>query len=113
MDIQKILDNFKGTFTLCDTNGVAKYMNNTAINFFEKDGGEKLIGTNLLDCHPEPARTKFEEMLRDEKENVYLIKKKNKTKLVYQVPVYEEDKYTGFLEIMLDLPANLEVFERD
>ncbi|GJQ64541.1 MAG: hypothetical protein SCALA702_35940 [Melioribacteraceae bacterium] len=112
MDIKKIIDNFSGTFTLCDTEGIATYMNKASINFFEKDGGEKLIGTNLLDCHPEPSRSKFENMMKEEKSNVYMIKKKDKTKLVYQAPVYEDGKYTGFMEIMMELPEDIEVQER-
>lgn len=113
MDIKNIIDNFEGTFTLCDTDGIATYMNKASIKFFEKDGGEKLLGTNLLDCHPEPSRTKFAEMLKEEKANVYFIKKKEKTKFVYQAPVYEDGIYTGFLEIMLDLPEDIEVQQRD
>jgi len=47
--------------------GIILEMNDKAIDSFKEDGGEKLIGTNLLNCHPEPARSQLEEMLRTQR----------------------------------------------
>lgn len=98
--------------TLCDKNGIIKYMNDKAIKTFEKDGGEKLIGTNVLDCHPEPSRTQLAEMLKTESKNVYTIQKGGIKKLIYQAPYYENNEYKGFVEISMEIPEVMENFIR-
>ncbi len=53
---------FPASITVCDIEGVILYMNDLAIEVFKDDGGVSLIGTNLLECHPEPSRTKLKNM---------------------------------------------------
>jgi transcriptional regulator with PAS, ATPase and Fis domain len=98
--------------TLCEKNGIITYMNDKALKTFEKDGGEKLIGTNVLDCHPEPSRTQLAGMLKEEKKNVYTIEKNGKKKLIYQAPCYENGEYKGFVEISMEIPDVMENFVR-
>ena len=66
---------FPGDITVCDAAGVILEMNDGAVEAFHKQGGAGLIGTNLLDCHPEPSRTKLEGMLASGASNVYTIEK--------------------------------------
>ena len=54
---------FPAAITVCDAAGVILEMNDLAAAAFEKDGGRRLVGANLLDCHPEPSRTQVREML--------------------------------------------------
>jgi hypothetical protein len=98
--------------TVCGKNGVITYMNDKSIKTFENDGGAKLIGTNVLDCHPEPSRTQLSGMLETEKKNVYTIEKNGKKKLIYQTPYYENDEYKGFVELSLEIPEVMENFVR-
>ncbi|WP_345324678.1 hypothetical protein [Candidatus Villigracilis proximus] len=49
---------FPAAITVCDTEGIILEMNDKAAKTFEKDGGYKLVGSNMLDCHPDPAREK-------------------------------------------------------
>lgn len=98
--------------TLCEKNGTITYMNDKAIKTFEKDGGKKLIGTNVLDCHPEPSRTQLAGMLKTETKNVYTIQKNGIKKLIYQAPYYENKEYKGFVEISMELPEVMENFVR-
>ena len=98
--------------TVCKKNGVITYMNDKAIKTFGNDGGAKLIGTNVLDCHPEPSRTQLSGMLETEKKNVYTIEKNGKKKLIYQTPYYENDEYKGFVEMSLEIPEVMENFVR-
>jgi PAS domain S-box-containing protein len=105
-------DNFSGAITICDTKGIILYMNRKAIRTFEKYGGEQLIGTNLLDCHPEPAKTKLQEMLRDETSNIYTIEKGGIRKLIHQSPWYKNNKYAGFVELSIELPGEMPNFIR-
>jgi len=48
--------------TVTDAKGVILAMNKAAREVFKTDGGAALIGTNVLDCHPEPGRTKTAEL---------------------------------------------------
>jgi DUF438 domain-containing protein len=88
-------------------------MNDKSIETFQNDGGEKLIGKNVLDCHPEPSRTQLEEMLNTEKTNVYTIEKNGVKKLIYQTPFYENGEYKGFVEMSIEIPYELENFKRN
>jgi hypothetical protein len=63
------------------------------------------IGTNMLDCHPEPARTKMRELLDTQRTNVYTIEKRGQKKLVYQTPWYQDGQYRGFVEPVLEIPS--------
>jgi hypothetical protein len=104
---------FRAAVTVCDTAGVILDMNEAAITAFAKYGGRELIGTNLLDCHPEPSRTKLKTMLDTQQTNVYTIEKAGNKTLIYQTPWYEKAEYRGFLEIALPLPDNMPHFNRD
>ena len=103
---------FPGEVTVCDAAGVILEMNDRAAASFEKQGGRALVGTNLLDCHPEPSRTKVQEMLASGKANVYTIEKGGVRKLVYQAPWRENGQYRGLVEISLVLPDPLPHFVR-
>ena len=104
---------FLGAVTVCDPAGIILEMNDKAIKAFEADGGEKLIGTNLLDCHPEPARLKLEQLMETRQRNVYTIEKKGVKKLIYQAPWYEDGQYRGFVELSLEIPFEMPHFVRD
>jgi hypothetical protein len=66
---------FPAAVTVCDCKGVILDMNDKAAQTFESDGGYELIGTSLLDCHPEAARSKVKKILSDCEKNVYTIEK--------------------------------------
>ena len=95
--------------TVCDRNGVILEMNDKAKSTFSGD----LVGKNVMDCHPEPARAKLAELLATAKSNVYTIEKKGMKKLIFQSPWYEEGRFAGLVEISLELPASLPHFQRD
>ena len=95
---------FPASITVCDEGGVILEMNDKAAMTFEKDGGRKLIGSNMLDCHPEPARTKTEHLLAAREKNVYTIEKNGIKKLIYQSPWYRNGEYAGFVELSLEIP---------
>ncbi len=103
---------FPGAIIVCDADGILLYMNDKAAAGMEKDGGRALIGKNLLDCHPEPARTKTREMLASRQRNVYTIEKNGIKKLIFQSPWYRGGKYAGFVELSLEIPFELPHFVR-
>ena len=61
--------------TVCDTEGNILDMNDKSATTFLASGGYELIGKSLMDCHPEPARTKLQDMLANPRTNAYTIEK--------------------------------------
>jgi transcriptional regulator with PAS, ATPase and Fis domain len=103
---------FPASVTVCDAEGILLYMNDKAAKAYEEDGGRKLIGSNMLDCHPESARTKTERLLAALEKNIYTIEKNGIKKLIYQSPWYRNGKYAGFVELSLEIPFELPHFIR-
>jgi hypothetical protein len=104
---------FPGAVTVCDIEGVILEMNDRSAEVFAEDGGFSLIGKNLLDCHPEPARSQLEEMMRTHSKNVYTIGKNGIKKLIYQSPWFNNGEYAGFIEISLEIPFEMPHFVRE
>ncbi len=104
---------FPAAVTVCDRNGKILAMNKKACSTFAEEGGAKLIGTNLFDCHSEPAKSKVKDLLKSEKPNVYTIEKAGVKKLIYQSPWFQNGTYAGFVELSLPIPRELPHFIRD
>jgi hypothetical protein len=104
---------FPGAVTLCDPDGIIIEMNDKAAKTFENDGGRNLIGKNVLDCHPEPARSELAGLMERRQPNVYTIEKNGVKKLIYQSPWHLNGEYAGFLEISLEVPFDMPHFVRD
>jgi len=103
---------FPGAITVCNADGIILEMNDKAARTFEKEGGANLVGKNMLDCHPEPSRSKAERLLAAHEKNVYTIEKNGIKKLIYQSPWYKDGKYSGFVEVSLEIPFELPHFIR-
>lgn len=103
---------FPGAVTVCDRDGIILEMNEKSLEVFADDGGVKLIGSNLMDCHPESARRKLQEMMANRQFNVYTIEKRGVKKLIYQTPWYSDGEYAGFVELSLEIPFEMPHFVR-
>jgi transcriptional regulator with PAS, ATPase and Fis domain len=103
---------FPGAITVCDRQGIIIMMNAHACETFRSDGGAALIGKNVLDCHPAPAREKLQELLASGKGNAYTIEKKGVRKLIYQSPWFKDGEYAGLVELSLEIPENMPNFVR-
>src|SRR5512136_3022603 len=103
---------FPGAVTVCDPDGIIIEMNDKAANVFEEDGGRLLLGKNVLDCHPEPARSELIGLMQAQKRNIYTIEKNGIKKLIYQSPWYHEGQYAGFIEISIEIPFEMPHFIR-
>ena len=106
------IEEFPGSITVCDREGIVLEMNAKSAETFKKEGGKDLIGSNLLDCHPEAARAKLEKMMETRQANVYTIEKKGVKKLVYQTPWYQDGQYMGFVELIVEIPFQMPHFVR-
>ena len=98
---------FEGSVTICDARGIVLYMNDKAARTFAEHGGAALIGQSLVDCHPEPARTKLLGLLKDQGQNAYTIEKNGVKKLIYQSPWFDQGRYGGLIELSLELPDQM------
>jgi transcriptional regulator with PAS, ATPase and Fis domain len=107
------VNSFPGSITVCDRQGQIIEMNPASERVFEDDGGAALLGTNMLHCHPEPSRTKLEQMMKTQQTNIYTSERAGLKKLVVQVPWYQDGIYAGFVELMVPLPESMPHFKRD
>lgn len=112
MTIPAWIEGLPGAISVCDRDGTIIYLNAREIEVLAAEGGAALIGTNLLDCHPEPARSKLVELMKNQQQNIYTIEKKGQKKLIYQTPWYENGEYAGFVEISLVIPFEMPHFIR-
>jgi transcriptional regulator with PAS, ATPase and Fis domain len=106
-------DEFEGAVTVCDREGIIIYINKHANKQFVKNGGKDLLGTNLLDCHPEPSRSKLLAMLSTPTTNTYTIEKGGIKRIIHQVPYYSNGIFGGVIEISLQIPNEMPHFKRD
>ena len=104
---------FPAAVTVCDMEGRIIEMNRRSAEGFAADGGAGLVGTNVLDCHPEPSRSKLRKMMDERRANVYTIQKKGKKKLIYQAPWHKDGAYAGFVELSFEIPWDMPHFNRD
>lgn len=73
----KYFDEADISVTICDKEGKIIEMNQQSRQVNCPDGRD-LIGFNVLDCHPEPARSLLQKMMTEELKHVYTIDKKGK-----------------------------------
>jgi len=103
---------FPGAITVCDSAGIILEMNKKSADSFRDQGGKKLIGSNLMNCHPEPARRKLRRLMKRRETNVYTITKGRTRKIILQVPWYHRKKYRGFVEVSLQIHGKIPNFIR-
>ncbi len=113
MKANQWIKEFSAAVTVCDVKGVIVEMNEKSVEVFAKDGGAKLIGTDVLSCHPEPALSKLKAMFEGRRTNVYTIEKNGKKKLIYQAPWHDQGRYAGFVELSIEIPWEVPHFKRD
>ena len=106
------VEEFPGMIEVCDAQGIILDLNEAAVKAYARQGGRALIGTNVLDCHPEPARSMLKEMLETQRANTYTIEKNGQKKLVFQTPWYEQGEYRGFVEMVIEIPSQMPHFVR-
>ncbi|MEI6122648.1 MAG: diguanylate cyclase [Bacteroidota bacterium] len=108
-------DYFKETrfaVTICDEKGIIIYMNDKSVKTFEKYGGAALVGQSLLDCHPEPSKSILADMLITHNENSYTIEKNGIKKIIHQTPLFVDGKFSGYIELSIEIPMDMPHFIR-
>ena len=97
---------------VCDTHGIIREMNAEAGALFEADGGRSLLGSDVLECHPEPARSKLERMLEKRTANAYFNTEAGRKRFFFQAPWLLDGQYAGFVEISFEVPDEIPHFVR-
>jgi transcriptional regulator with PAS, ATPase and Fis domain len=103
---------FNGAITVCDLNGIVTGLNDKAAANYSGEGGYRLIGKNLFDCHSAESVEKIKEIIAGKKTNVYTVEKNGKKKIVYQSPWYEDGEVKGLVEISMEIPSDIPHFVR-
>lgn len=112
MSINQWTNQISVAITVTDSKGVITDMNPTSIATFTADGGSKLIGSDVLACHPEPSRTKLAEMYETRLPNHYTIRKNGQKKIIHQIPLFDGEEFKGNVEISIPIPDSLPHFDR-
>src|SRR3974377_2001516 len=95
---------FPGAITLCEKDFVITYMNEKSLMTFIEEGGEKLLGANLLECHGEESRNKILKIKESGKPNAYTIDKNGVKKFIYQAPLFDGSEFSGLVELSIEIP---------
>ncbi len=99
--------------TVCDSSGTVIEMNDASAASYAPDGGLKLIGNNIRDCHPPEALKILDSMLKNGTPHVYMIDKNGMRKLICELPWYTDGNLSGLVEISVVLPDTVPCYRRD
>ena len=99
--------------TVTSKDGTIIQMNDRSRETFAEDGGAKLIGSDVVDCHVGPSREKTIDLFRRQQPNHYTIRKNGQRKIIHQLPWLRDGAFAGFVEISIPIPDELPHFDRD
>lgn len=93
---KSIVEQDRCAVVICNTKHEIIYMNPAAIARYGKSGGEKLIGTSLLNCHNKKSNEMIEKAVEWFKKNtdnniVYTYRNEKENKDVYMVALRNDD----------------------
>ena len=106
------IEDFPAEVMVCDPRGLVLEMNAAAADLFAEDGGLDLLGTSLIDCHPEPARGKLLGMMATQTSNAYYNTEDGEKRFFFQAPWYRDGQYAGFVELSFPVPDEIPHFKR-
>jgi len=101
---KSVLEQDRAPIVLCDLEDTIIYMNPSAIEQYKNNGGEKLLGQSLKDCHPPQANELIDKVVgwfKQDKSNnlVYTYKNTKQNKDVYMVALRDESgELIGYYE---------------
>ena len=100
---QSIIDQDRAAVVICNLEHEIIYMNPAAVHSYEKWGGDKLIGRNLLDCHNPESVERIKKVVEwfasDDSHNiVYTSHNEKQNKDVYMVALRENGQLIGYYE---------------
>jgi transcriptional regulator with PAS, ATPase and Fis domain len=100
------------TVLVCDAQGTIIYMNDEAEHYLQEEGGRRLIGSSVLDCHTGAAREKTMRLFAEQRANNYTICKNGQKKVIHQLPWFSAGQFAGVVELSVEVPEVLPHFDR-
>lgn len=93
---KSVLEQDRASVVLCNLDHIIVYMNPAAVKNYAKYGGEKLLGSNLLDCHNERSQgliLKITDWFKESQDNnmIYTVHDEKHNKDVYIVALRDDD----------------------
>jgi transcriptional regulator with PAS, ATPase and Fis domain len=113
MEKQAWFKEFPGAITVTDKEGIILEMNEKSAQMYKADGGYALLNQSAITCHKEPTLSKVRRIYDTEQPNIYSVTQNGKKEIIYQSPYFIEGAFAGFVEICLEVPANMPHFDRD
>ena len=101
---KSIVEQDNSAVVICNLEHEIIYMNPAAIARYEKRGGAKLIGSNLLNCHNEHSAKKIRDVISwfmksTEHNRIYTFYNEKENKDVYMIALRDDDgKLIGYYE---------------
>ncbi len=107
------IEELPAAVTVTDADGVIVAMNARARETFAAEGGGALVGRSVFDCHPQPALAKTKALYAGRSPNHYTIRKGGRRKIIHQLPWYAGGAFAGYVELSIEIPEEMDHFERD
>jgi PAS domain-containing protein len=100
---KSVIDQDRSAVVMCNLNHEIIYMNPATITYYEKGGGEQLIGKSILDCHNEDSQRKMKQVVEwfaaSPKHNlVYTFYHEKQNKDVYMIAFRSGEELIGYYE---------------
>ena len=101
------IEKLDGNVIVSDAQGKIIYMNEKATSNYVKDGGPGLVGSDLMECHNEASRRKIREIMTSGDNNVYTIEKRDRKKIIFQSPWFNDGEFRGIIELSFEIPFEM------
>ncbi len=100
---KSIIDQDRCAVVICNLEHEIIYMNPAAIKNYEKRGGEKLVGRNIMNCHNPESQKRMKEVVdwfaaSAEHNLVHTFYNEKQDKDVYMVALRDGEKLIGYYE---------------
>jgi len=106
-------DQLPCSVTVCDRKYRILYLNDRSAEINAKEGGQRLVGKDLLACHPPEAKRKLRQVMASGRPNIYTIERAGVHKIIYQDHWRKNGVRRGLVEITFELPKKVPHFVRD
>ena len=102
-------DELKLAITVTDIDNVILYMNEKSKRSYPNSH----VGDNLADCHKQSSMDKIDRMIKNDVSNTYTVTRNNLKKLIHHTPWYKDGKTAGIIEFAIEIPEDIQHFDRD
>ena len=103
---------------VCDSEGVILEVNDRYLEFSQSETAQErkrddLIGMNVIDCHSKSTQPKVSNLLKSGKIHTSMIERDGTRYLIYYAPWYTGGKYSGQMELILQIPPDYDHLFRE